>query len=129
MKLKIKVTKEILRRSAMCGEGIHGPYYAMHVHSNCAISLACQELLPGCSVSRMAISSHFSLADSNWSIFLPYEAAKFIWDFDKSSPSDRVFMPEFEFEVELNKEVLAAINIDEAMETLKNSSTLELIEV
>jgi hypothetical protein len=124
MKLKIKVTKEILERSMHCG--LDKCEYATS-YENCAIAVACQEIFPKCSVSGRKINSSFY--GSIWSIPIPLSAQKFICDFDNCTPLVRKSMPEFEFEVELNDKVLAAINIEEAREALKNSTTLELIEV
>jgi hypothetical protein len=126
MKLKIKVTKEILRKSAMCGEACELEMIQSELQSNCSIALACQKIFPNCAVKRHSIASSYK--NSHWSILLPEIATAFIDHFDNTTPFKRLLMPELEFEVELNEDVLAAINIEEAREALKNSTTLELIE-
>ena len=129
MKLKIKVTKDILKESSMCGVGLQygSEGFGQHMQSNCAITKACRDLFPGCYTTVLNIKN--DLFGNLWSIDLPEIAQRFIYKFDLSTPEERIFMPELEFEVELTDEVLAAINIEEAREALKNSTTLELIEV
>lgn len=126
-KLKIKVTKDILRRSMMCGTNT---IYEC-VSQNCAIALACREIFPGCDVGSDGIEGVDVIKTNYWKIRLPSEAGEFISKFDRLvfTPEERLNLPELEFEVELNDDVLACINIDEAKEVLKTSETLKLIEL
>lgn len=121
-KLKIKVTKEILEKSKMCG--LDGKT----ISNSCAIALACQEIFPKCTVSRLYISDQtpFGL---NYSYRIPInkEIREFIREFDNSNIKERLNLPEFEFEVELTESYINSINIDEIKELLKNSKTLELV--
>lgn len=129
IKLKIKVTKEILRKSQMCG---------MHaddaISSNCAIALAVREIFPHAHVTeRIEVWNKPFLWGRNGescigTIDLPFEAIKFIDDFDNAMPWERTKMKEIEFEVEIPDWFLDTVNIDEVREVLKNSSTLELKE-
>lgn len=131
IKLKIKVTKDILRRSMMCGT----KSYKGLVSQGCAISLACQEVFPECSVSAY-ISNGARVREGidkvEWFIKLPHEARLFVGRFDELSatPEQRLDLPGLEFEVELTDEVLEAlpINIDEAKRIIEGSETLELCE-
>lgn len=133
MKLKIKVTKEILEKSKMCGIGGWKHPDALHKlpTQNCAISLACQEIFPQCDVSdRIDNTGRLvrGIDVSGWDIPLPEIATDFIKKFDRLSPEDRVKMQPIEFEVEVGEDVLACINIEEVKEALKTSKTLELID-
>ena len=123
MKLKIKVTKEILERSMWCStdaanEGEKG------VMGNCAIAVACREIFPKCFVNSDTIST------GSFIIPLPYIAMNLIDEFDNLShrPLKRLLMQPLEFEVELPDKLIDSIDIDEVREILKESETLELVE-
>ena len=127
-KLKIKVTKEILFKSQLCQQegvsaGVNG------VGANCAIALAVRDIFPYAWISDDNIDAYYFERGENrdFDIPLPKEAKEFISDFDKSTPEERVKMPEIEFEVDISDDVLQKINIDEVKELLKNHPTLELI--
>lgn len=125
MKLKIKVTKEILKASMYCGT----EYCETSVAQNCAIALAVKEIFPDAWVKTNSID--FIKNDIyQASIPLPINAQNFILEFDrmKNYPKERLAMDEIEFKVTLTNKVLELINIDEAKEALKKSSTLELID-
>jgi|SRR6187549_3843165 len=120
-KLKIKVTKNVLKQSMFCGLLDSGK-----ITENCAIAIAVRDVFPKASVNHTAIV--YQVGDYNNDIpsiksLLPYEAMHFISLFDKSSPQERVFMPELEFEVEVPDSVIDAINIDD----IKKCATLELV--
>jgi hypothetical protein len=121
--LKIKITKEVLEKSKMCGVGFAGGEYHHAAISSCAISVACQEIFPNCIVLAHRIIDR----DNKWIIRLPDDAQFFVSKFDGATPMERVGMPEFEFEVELNEEVISEIKINELKELLKNSTTLEIL--
>lgn len=126
MKLKIKVTKEILERSKMCGEE---PEHMRtgYVESNCAIALAVRELLPTCFVMSNEIREQFFKSFDNWRIPLPHEAIHFIDLFDTLPSQERVEMPEIEFEVEIPQELINSISIEGIKDLIKDSKTLELV--
>lgn len=112
MKIKIKVTKEILRKSANCHE----------VH-NCAIAQAVREIFPGAMVGLETIASpSLGFIDS-----LPDEAQEFVLDFDHNTPEKRLLMPELSFQIDVSNEVINKIGIDEVHRILSESKTLELV--
>ena len=119
-KLKIKVTKEILERSKMCGWKNGNK----DMSTNCAIALAVRDVFPEARVG----SRHLNyLGDENYTV-LPAIASNFITIFDNLSPKERVEMSELEFEVEVPDEVIEKINIEELKPLLENHPTLQLIE-
>jgi hypothetical protein len=121
-KLKIKVTKDILKKSMMCGTNIPGLNYPPE---NCAIAIAVREIFPKARVGCVLIY----INDSFTNISLPLEASLFINKFDElvENPIERLNLPELEFEITLPESYINSINIDEVKEVLKNSETLELI--
>jgi hypothetical protein len=124
-KLKIKVTKEILMKSRMCGVEL-----SETVSSNCAIAVAVREIFPHAHVTEYieVWDGPFPGTDARCigTIDLPFEALVFIKNFDDAAPWDRVGMEEIEFEVDIPNWFLKTINIDEVKELLKTSSILEL---
>lgn len=123
MKLKIKVTKEILYKSRYCRSDEAGA-----AAMNCAISLAVRDIFPNAFVGLVLM--YF---DNNGKRGIG-EAVKnhgstvsFINKFDVSSPEERIKMPEYEFEIEVPESVIEKINIDELKPLLENHPTLELI--
>jgi hypothetical protein len=126
VKLKIKVTKEILQRSAFCsGSGIT---------EDCAIALAVRDLFPKASVSwRVIHTQGISKEGFFWldpypskKILLPESARDFIEKFDLGTPSERMLIPELEFEVDVPDTVLEDINIEELKPLLENHPTLQI---
>lgn len=111
--LKIKVTKEILERSKMCGSGNLNP------SQNCAIALAVRDIFPDATIGVECI--HVGRV-----IWLPMEAQKFIERFDRIGPLERLRMEEIEFEVKVPDEVINQINIEELRPLLENHPTLQL---
>lgn len=118
-KLKITVTKEILEESKHCRSE------AQFAVTSCAISRAVRDIFPKARVW----SSHINpqTGDVNDNISLPTEAKKFIADFDKSLPIDRVNMDPISFDVELPDSLIEKINIEELRPLLTNHPTLELV--
>ena len=128
MRLKIKITQEVLETTKMCGIKdfmLKGNEYKSSAH-NCAITYACRKLFPNCYTVSCGIYMIYGdesiiLAD------LPDSASRFILRFDKATPEKRVRMKRFEFEIELTKEILDLITIDEITEVLETSTTLEVV--
>lgn len=116
-KLKIKITKQILEKSKYCGTDGH-QWDAMS--SGCAIALALRDVFPDALVRTENIIIYKGDFDSL--VSLPAKAKFFIVRFDRSTPEQRVLMPEFEFEIDIPDEVIEKINIDD----LVNHQTLEL---
>ena len=127
MKLKITVTKDILKRSMMCGKPTEAWSAENAPNKNCAIALAIRDIFPNAEVHRQQI---LILTKPHSTIKLPSEAVSFIDLFDglRNTPEERLDLPEFSFEIDLPQEVIDSINISELTESLKNHETLELIE-
>ena len=128
MKLKIKITQEVLNATKMCGlfgfklKGSIG-YIAA---SNCAVTYACRELFPKCYTLLNYI--HMGYGDEKITIAdLPTSASNFILQFDEATPNDRLNMKPFEFEIELKEEAIELISIDEITKVLETSTTLEAV--
>lgn len=124
MKLLIKITKEVLEATKMCGIN------NSDIISSCAISYACRKLFPKCFTNGGIIGivgKNNKLQDITIIATLSKEAMQFICLFDVNTPEDRVKMKPFEFEIELTKEALDLITINEITEVLKESTTLEVV--
>lgn len=120
----VKVTKEILERSKMCG------YDTREIVSSCAIAEAVREIWPLATVGwsrfpRYAISP-FGFKEGT-EILLPDDAKQFIRLFDRTMMGDRPNLPEFSFEIEVPQEVIDKIGIEEVTRILSESKTLELV--
>lgn len=126
MMIKISVTKEIYRRSMMCG--VH-PNMAASVNENCAVALAVRDIDPNASVGRAHInwSTDFGWIETK----LPAKAIKMISRFDRlfNSPERRLKLKEFSFEVDFPDSLVEQIGIDQVREILTNSETLKLVEI
>lgn len=125
MKLKIKVTKEILKQSMYCGSN--------DCARNCAISVGVREVWPHAAVTQNDITPFCYLnyngkEDYSHLIFINDKSVRnFINEFDslRHTPEQRLLMPELEFEVEIDPDVhLPNINFDKI---ISESKTLELV--
>lgn len=129
MKIKIHVTKEMYRRSMMCGMTEHAV-----VGTNCAIALAVRKIAPRALVSDAVIlwdsdfliNGHFVAVPERDTSILPIEATIMIRRFDGASPIERLSLPEFSFEVDFPDALVEKIGIEEVKEILRKSETLEL---
>jgi hypothetical protein len=124
-KLTIKVTKDILQKSMLCGtfdEFLGGE----PVGKSCAIALAIRDIFPDASVGTDYIE-----LKGGQRIYLPREAMVFISIFDglKSTPRKRLHLSEFSFDIMISDDVLNEIDISEVRKILCNHPTLELQEV
>jgi hypothetical protein len=122
MKLRIKVTKDILEKSKMCGGESSN-----RIGENCAIALAVRDIFPNAYVDSRKIHALGYCEDFEAIIYLPQEARDFIDEFDGSTAEGRVKLDPIDFEIELTSTIISKINIDQAKEAIKNSKTLELI--
>jgi hypothetical protein len=124
MKLRIKITGDILKKSMLCGHGEE------MVLNNCAVALACREIFPDCYVDDSYLRPFGNRNNEELFIKLPPAARIFIRRFDSlaSQPELRLNLPETEFEVELPQQLVDAINIEDLLQVLKSSSTLELLD-
>lgn len=117
MKLKIKITKDVLKRSMYCGTNIQSG----HSFDNCAIAIAIKEIFPNACVTNK-IRTQLPTFDI---IELPEVAKDFIREFDRleNNPGIRLYMPELSFDIDLPDSVIDQINIDD----IHKSQTLELV--
>lgn len=133
-KLKIKVTKDHI---------MHGKCGAP---GECAIAKAIREVFPHTEVlpDYMYVGKSENYRDGVVIIQLPYEAKKFIAQFDLLEYQDpkyaqermdkfeidripREEIQEMEFEIELKDELLELVNIDQITEILKTQPHLQLV--
>lgn len=127
IKMKIKVTKEILKKSMWCSTsaGIGD------VVKNCAVALAVRDIFPRAEVGYDLIYTGTEVYRKHF-LPLPREVTFFIKDFDllKYAPEERLKLSELEFEIEIPDEVISNIgngNIEEVKTIIRNSETLELV--
>ena len=121
MRIKIKVTKDILKRSARCDAG--GAFKGF----SCAVALAIIELFPLASIGQEYI--WFVRNDNSTLEYLPHEAVLFIKRFDASSFEERINMPECSFDLNIPPHVISSIEISEVYRVLSESKTLELVSI
>lgn len=126
MKLKIKVTKEILLKSSYCGFRKNGErrrgMSKHYVESNCAISLAIRDIFPKAWVGTDNINFR-----GGCKAYLPDEAQVFIDEFDDASIIERQNMVPIKFEIDVPEAVIKRVNIDEVKKILSTSTTMELV--
>lgn len=121
MKIKIKVTKDILDRSKLCGTN------KLIIVGNCAIALAVRDIFPQAGVSAGDIYPFASNGDVYSMISLPLSARSFIRAFDNFSPEGRIKMKPISFEIEVPEEIINCIGIPQVESILSNSLTLEKV--
>ena len=128
MKLKIKITQEVLEATKMCGidRFILKGSISFSYSQNCAITNACRELFPNC----FTLDKIYMINKYDYRITianLPVCATNFIDQFDKATSEERVKMKPFEFEIELTEEALDLISIDQITKVLETSTTLKVV--
>lgn len=125
-KLKIKVTKDVLAKTANCS----GQY-----SSNCAVAYAIRDIFPFAQVYEGCIevwNDHDMSFNSRLIgiIDLPSEATNFIEKFDKFMGPDQIeerkAMSELDFEIEIPDKVINMISIED-IKKLIDHPTLELV--
>ena len=121
MKILIKITKNILERSMMCGQNLN------KVGENCAVALALRDVFPNAYVTGSFINIEGGWGGTNDSIMLPENAVCFIASFDVKKPHERPLMRLFSFEIDVPDSVIESIGIDEVKQILSNSKTLEYV--
>src|SRR5688572_23200458 len=138
MKLKIKVTKEILQESSNCDTKTEGGV-------NCALARAVRDILPTSSVQQHYIlpclyksiqggAAGMGVLEGvkkKLAIRTTFEMADFIELFDKATPKERLEMEEQEFELDLPDWVIDMIgdgNVEEVKKIISSSKTLELCQ-
>ena len=122
MKILIKVTRDVLERSKMCG------FTTGLITENCMLALAFRDLF---SDACVYIDEVYLLGGIGWSakdrIILPQIAVKNRDQFDSIQPHQRVLMSPFSFEIEVPEYVISKIGIGEIYRVLSESKTLELV--
>lgn len=125
MKIRIHVTKEILRESMYCPSGSHVTI------KNCAIANAIHCIFPDAAVDYWYIhlDGYTWNDESDNKIRIPTEATQFIMQFDNlcTKPEARLDMPEMSFDIDVPDAVIERIGIDEAKDIISKSKTLELV--
>ena len=116
---KIRITKEILERSKLCGSFND----IEKIGNNCAIAVALKDIFPNVFVTPNHIYPFGIIQNEEFSVFrisLPVTAQDFIKVFDglRCIPNARLCLPEFEFEISLPDELIAKINIDEVKDMI-----------
>jgi hypothetical protein len=106
MKLKIKVTKEIIMKSSNC---------RFPVTETCAIALAVRDLFP----KAMVAGNCIIVNGYDDYISLPKAAQEFIETFDFLDSRSREQLSPIEFEVDIPESVIDSIDINNLGETLE----------
>lgn len=115
MKIKIKVTKEVLRKTAFCGGAIY---------ETCAFAYALRELIPYATVGFY----YFNFGGYG-NVKQPDDIHRWILMFDDAGPKERLNLPEISCEIELPQQVIERIGISEVYRVLSESKTLELVKI
>jgi hypothetical protein len=143
--IKIKITKDILSRSAMCGinknwdsvietlSGYDPEEGCIPLSSNCAFALAIRDIFPNAEVGEKEIWPFYH--GEHDIVYVPMkfgitpEMSMFINEFDSRIPKARAAMEEREFELEIPDwaiERLTKAHVD-FVQAVANSPTLELV--
>jgi len=121
IKLKVKVTKEILKESMMCG---HDWYEG--VSSNCAVALAIREIFPKVRVARR----YFRLSPR---VSSQHDGRDFINQFDalRGTPEKRLELPETVVTLDITDEIIDHLStmIPNYEEVVNAQPHLELVTV
>lgn len=141
MKITVKITKEILRKSMWCGHWIENNLEKPIdwngeqgvPATNCAIALAIIEIFPMSMVCTDRMIYVYDrpikrdvVSDARYAIGLPLVASEFIEDFDRLEPEHRADLSPFSFEMDIPEELINEIGIEEATKIIERSETLEL---
>jgi hypothetical protein len=127
VKLKIKVTKEVIERAKYCGhETDVVKAMTNNITENCAIALAIRDIFPTATVGNDGIWI-LNKAHEKPEIKLPLIAQSFIDKFDTATVAGREKLSPIEFTINIPEKVINTINIDEVKKILATSTTLELL--
>lgn len=120
MKLQIKITKDVLRRSMWCGTK-DAPETIGYSNSSCAIALAIRDIFPDASIERGWICPFGRVHEAR----IYHNQNNFTYAFDElhDTPEKRLDLPEFSFTISIPTEVIDTINIDD----IYTSKTLEVV--
>lgn len=145
MKLRVKITKEVLEKSKHClvkkivrsetiavgvtlttVETQNDEDHYLPFSSNCAVYHAVNELIPDAKVDSAFIGV-LDAEGKSFHITLPDSAIAFIQQFDFMDMNQRMLLPEMEFEIDVPDGLIDSIGIDEVKKVLEESTTLELV--
>lgn len=118
MKLKIKVTKEVIKQAMWCGT-----IQAMgDTARNCAVAIAIRDIFPEACVGE---DNLYITERELRGIPIPFEAERFIQCFDnlRVQPEFRLCMNPMEFDLDIPNWAIDQINI----EALEACPTMELV--
>lgn len=106
MRLRIKITKEIIEKAVWCGTDNEPD-----VPENCAVALSLKELFPDVYVTRKAIcfkGYKFPFVE------IPSEGRMFIEDFDRlcDNPEARLYMDPVSFTIDIPEAVVKEFGAD-----------------
>lgn len=123
--LTINITKDVLKEAMYCGTQGSG----LSASSHCGIAVAIRDIFPNALVGLNSFTVD-SVAEHLTEISLPMNARKFISNFDwlVLTPSKRLDMEEFSFDITLPDKVIETIDIEEVKQILKDSKILQLHE-
>lgn len=146
MKIQINITKEVLFMTRYCGhvpvagekffQNNHCDYIIgnrLSLNNNCAITYAVQKLFPYAATSPVAIyffKNHPELYRNFYCYaFIPLYVSEFIKKFDYATTEERLRMQPFSFQIKIPEKVIDLIGINEIHKELKESSTMDLVEL
>lgn len=136
MELKVKVTKEILKKSMMCGVGFPSERLMTdkqkdYIGQNCAISLAVRDVFPYAFVGDYIYWPFGDTNPSELPIESTHNGSHFIKKFDnlRGHPSLRLHIPETEITLQITDEILNKLADDcpNWEEVVNASPVLELV--
>ncbi len=119
LQLKIAITKEIIEHCKNCGN----ENKEREIGKTCAVAFALSNIFPDVYVNNYYIFP-FGIEYENKQVLkipMPIVAQQFIKLFDGFylTPKLRLFLPEFEFTIDVPDEVIEQINIDEVSELIE----------
>lgn len=137
MKILIKITKDILKQSMMCGVNIPkdalpiSKLQQIAVGANCAFALAVREIWPNASIGDRIYPYYFPEGNIERQIAISDEAWGYIKKFDllRQTPEMRLELPEQSFEIDVPHSILEKVGISEVYKILSESKTLECVSI
>ena len=124
IKLKVKVTKEILKKSMTCG------CFSPKVAANCAVALAIREIFPEATVGYTGFRPFHK---NKWGVFSGHDGERFIIQFDslRRTPEKRLELPETVVTLDITDEIIDHLStmIPNYEEVVNAQPHLELVTI
>jgi len=124
IKLKVKVTKKILKESMM----FRCP--SLEVTSNCAVALAIREIFPEATVGYVIFRPFHK---NKWGLISEHDGEHFITQFDqlRETPEKRLDLPETVVTLDITDEIIDHLStmIPNYEEVVNAQPHLELVEI